>query len=316
MYAILFLICLTYAKDNKFKEWVSKNNKKYNAAEYLYRKQIFELNSKFVEKFNAYASFKLSTDGPYADLSNKEYQSLLGTRVLLKVDEPTEKEDLTIADSIDWREKGQVTPIKDQAQCGSCYSFSSLASIESQYLIDNNLKYSNYPDLSEQQVVDCSTKNNGCNGGSLVYVMDYVKKNGLMEEKDYPYIAKNGTCKYDTTKAEITIDKYQTVKQRSEEDLMEALNSHVVAAAIDASHVSFQLYSSGIYDEPKCKSLILDHGIAVVGYGSENGQDYYIVKNSWGTTWGESGYIRMSRNKNNQCGIASGAVYPIGAHKM
>jgi len=222
-----------------------------------------------------------------------------------------------IPDAVDWRAEKKVTSIKDQAQCGSCYSFSSVASIESNYLIAGNTKYTvDNLDLSEQQIVDCSTKNNGCNGGSLLYVMQYVKKDGLMMEKDYPYTATNGTCKYDASKTVITLDGQTTIQQRSEEDLTNALASNVVAVAIDASHASFQLYKSGIYDEPKCKQLILDHGVTAVGYGSENGVDYYIVKNSWGTSWGEQGYIRMSRNKNNQCGIASGALYPTGVHDI
>jgi histolysain len=315
MFVILF-ISIVYA--THFDEWVKQHNKHYTPTESIKRRAIFEMNGKFVKKFNKHHSFKLSLDGPFAAMTNEEYNKLLGKFDVNSQNIHVEHQHIkSIPDSVDWRAQGKVTSIKDQAQCGSCYAFSSIASIESNYLIAGNTKFTvNNLDLSEQQVVDCSTKNNGCNGGSLLYVMQYVKKEGLMQEKDYSYTGTVGTCKYDETKVVIANSGETTIQQRSEKDLTEALASNVVAVAIDASHASFQLYKSGIYDEPKCKELILDHGVTAVGYGSENGQDYYIVKNSWGTSWGEDGYIRMSRNKNNQCGIASGAVYPTGVHDM
>jgi histolysain len=297
--------------------WVKQHNKKYSPAEMIRRKAIFNMNKRLVEGMNKMYKFKVSTDGPFAAMSNTEYRKLLGRFEVSAQLQSSQRTLKSIPEAVDWRAEGKVTSIKDQAQCGSCYAFSSVASIESNYLIAGNTKYTvNTLDLSEQQIVDCSTKNNGCSGGSLLYVMQYVKKDGLMLEKDYPYVEVNGTCKYDESKTVVSINGETQIKSRDEEDLTKALASNVVAVAIDASHASFQLYKSGIYDEPKCKQLILDHGVTAVGYGTENGVDYYIVKNSWGTGWGEQGYIRMSRNKNNQCGIASGALYPTGVHDI
>jgi len=313
MFAIL-LIAAVYAAD--FNTWMKQYNKKFSPIETIRRRAVFNMNQKMVENFNKAHKFQLSMDGPFAAMTNAEYRKLLGKFEVSKQQEATQTIK-SIPDAVDWRAEGKVTPIRDQAQCGSCYAFSSVASIESNYLIAGKTKFTvNTLDLSEQQIVDCSTKNNGCSGGSLLYVMQYVKKDGLMLEKDYPYVEANGTCKYDKSKTVISINGHTQIKSRDEEDLTKALASNVVAVAIDASHASFQLYKSGIYDEPKCKQLILDHGVTAVGYGTENGVDYYIVKNSWGTGWGEQGYIRMSRNKNNQCGIASGALYPTGVHDI
>merc|ERR1712243_187406 len=156
--------------------------------------------------------------------------------------------------SVDWRQSGYVTPVKDQKQCGSCWAFSAVGALEGQ----NFRKTGHLVSLSEQNLVDCSKDNSGCNGGLMDYAFEYVKSNG----------------------------------------------------AIDASRFSFQMYSSGVYNEPRCSSRSLDHGVLAVGYGSDASGDYWIVKNSWGKAWGESGYIRMSRNKSNQCGVATEASYP------
>jgi len=138
----------------------------------------------------------------------------------------------------------------------------------------------------------------------------YIKSYGSTTEASYPYTAVEGQCKAFTPKVKIT--GYAQVKPAGSEDaLTQAIEEGPVAVCIDASHVSFQLYNGGVYDEPKCTQQI-SHGVIAVGFGSENGQDYYIVKNSWGTSWGEQGYIKMSRNKNNQCAIASVAFYPKG----
>merc|ERR1712035_215593 len=170
--------------------------------------------------------------------------------------------------SVDWRQSGYVTPVKDQKQCGSCWAFSAVGALEGQ----NFRKTGQLVSLSEQNLVDCSKDNSGCNGGLMDYAFEYVKSNGGIDtESSYPYTARDGVCKYN--------------------------------AANKGD-------SSGVYNEPRCSSRSLDHGVLAVGYGSDASGDYWIVKNSWGKAWGESGYIRMSRNKSNQCGVATEASYP------
>ena len=208
--------------------------------------------------------------------------------------------------TVDWRQKGVVTPIKNQEQCGGCWSFSATGSIEGQHA----LKTGNLVSLSEQNLIDCSVPegNEGCQGGLMDDAFQYVIQNsGVDTESSYPYTATGpNACKYQASNCGSTIDSYQNVTTGSEADLQTAVATiGPVSVAIDASQASFQSYSGGVYYAPGCSPSALDHGVLVVGYGTQNGEDYWLVKNSWGTDWGLSGYIMMSRNRNNNCGIAS-----------
>ncbi|EKE39043.1 hypothetical protein ENUP19_0180G0011 [Entamoeba nuttalli] len=308
MFNILLLVVAASAID--FKSWAAKNNKHFTAVEALRRRAIFNMNAKFVAKFNKEHSFELTVEGPFAAMTNQEYNNLLKAQET-EVAADSVYDNTIIGDSSkDWRAEGKVTPVRDQGGCGSCYSFSSLAVLESRLLIAGSKYNQNNLDLSEQQIVDCSTANNGCNGGSLAATYLYVKNNGVTDEASYPYTATKGTCKAFTPKVKTTGLTHVTP---TEEALTSALGEGPVAVCIDAGKASFQLYKSGVYDEPKCSKTV-NHGVAAVGYGTQNGQDYYIVKNSWGSSWGDKGYILMSRNKNNQCAIASVAYFPTGAH--
>ncbi|GIZ03445.1 cathepsin L [Caerostris extrusa] len=155
--------------------------------------------------------------------------------------------------------------------------------------------------------------NQGCEGGWMDQGFDYIKKNkGIDTEESYPYTAQDGTCHFKKADVGATVTGYVDIPTGDEEALKQAVATiGPISVAIDAAHESFQTYQDGIYVEPECTTDQLDHAVLAVGYGTEDGSDYWLVKNSWGTTWGIKGYIKMARNKNNQCGIATKASYPL-----
>ncbi|XP_060735500.1 digestive cysteine proteinase 2-like [Tachysurus vachellii] len=142
--------------------------------------------------------------------------------------------------------------------------------------------------LSKQQLLDCSTENRGCLGGLMNLAFDYVKENGISTEESYPYEAKKGSCRYNPYTVEATCDGYININSGDEYALKEAVATiGPISVAIDARHTSFNNYKSGIYIEPNCSSTTLNHAVLVVGYGTENGKDYWLVKNSWGLNFGD-----------------------------
>lgn len=225
----------------------------------------------------------------------------------------------SVPDSVNWVEKGAVTPVKNQGQCGSCWSFSTTGALEGAYFTT----YGQLPSFSEQQLVDCDNRQNGgkdmgCNGGLMDNAFKWIEKNGgLCTEDEYPYFSgdtkKPGSCKTSCAVVDDSkITSFVDVKT-SDNDMMTALSQQPVSIAIQADQKDFQLYKSGVFTGD-CGTQ-LDHGVLAVGYGSLNGQDYYLVKNSWGTTWGDNGYIMLGRgtefNKGNgQCGMLMQPSYP------
>ncbi|XP_064596552.1 procathepsin L-like [Liolophura sinensis] len=218
---------------------------------------------------------------------------------------------LKLPTSVDWRTQGYVTPVQDQGECGSCWAFSATGSLEGQHF----KKTGNLVPLSVQNLVDCSRAdgNLGCRGGNMDSAFKYIKLNsGLDTEASYPYQGKDGQCHFNSSNVGATDTGFSDIKSGSESDLQAAVASvGPVSVSIDAAHLSIHLYQSGVYYESRCNSSNLNHAVLVVGYGSENGSDYWLVKNSWGTQWGQQGYIKMSRNRDNNCGIATQASYPL-----
>ena len=227
----------------------------------------------------------------------------------------------SVPDAVNWVELGGVTPVKDQGQCGSCWSFSTTGALEGAYFAKNH----DLKSFSEQQLVSCDNRKNtgtdmGCNGGLMDSAFTWIENNkGLCSESDYPYTSgttkQNGNCESScgvVTGSDIT--DFFDVSPSSDAAMMEALSQQPVSIAIEADQKDFQLYKSGVFTG-SCGTN-LDHGVLAVGYGSENGQDYYLVKNSWNTVWGDAGYIKLGRGDefnggDGQCGMLMQASYPV-----
>ncbi|KAK3598002.1 hypothetical protein CHS0354_042356 [Potamilus streckersoni] len=297
-------------------------NKIYANEEELLRRIIWERNLKHVQQHNIEADRGVHTFwlgmNEYADMTPEEFvRAMNGYRVNAtktfqcgKFMAPSHVELSDLPTTIDWRTEGYVTGVKNQGQCGSCWAFSTTGSLEGQHFKKNGKLVS----LSEQNLVDCSQKegNDGCQGGLMDQAFEYIIHNkGIDTEESYPYRAKNGACKFKKANIGATEVSCMDIEHGNETDLQLAVATvGPISVGIDASHVSFQLYKTGVYTESACSSVNLDHGVLVVGYGTESCQNYWLVKNSWGTSWGMQGYIMMAKDYNNMCGIATQASFP------
>jgi len=312
-------------EDLEFHAWKLKFGKIYGSpAEEARHKETWLSNRRLVLVHNIMAdqgikSFRLGMTF-FADMENQEYRRLISRGCLGSFNSSAPRRgsaylpltgvtDLPTA--VDWRDKGYVTDVKDQKACGSCWAFSTTGSLEGQTF----RKTGKLVSLSEQQLVDCSGDfgNMGCGGGLMDQAFEYIKANkGLDTEDSYPYEAEDKDCRFKPDTIGATCTGYVDIPSGSEDALQDAVATiGPVSVAIDAGHSSFQMYESGVYDEPECSSSELDHGVLAVGYATDSGKDYWLVKNSWGASWGDKGYIKMSRNKHNQCGIATASSYPL-----
>jgi cathepsin L len=288
-----------------------KYHKSYGHDEFQYRYSVFKKNLDFITQHAQTQHTYTVKMNKFGDLTNLEFSKIfLGFRgpSYSPKFEPTVPG--AYPDSLDWNAKGYVTPIKNQGQCGSCWSFSTTGSMEGCHMKTTGQLVS----LSEQNLMDCSTPqgNQGCNGGLMTAAFAYIMTNGGIDtEASYPYTAMDGTCQFSTANIGSLLSIYENVTSGSEADLQAKVNVGPTSVAMDASQDSFQFYSSGIYSDPACSSVNLDHGVLATGWGVDNtGADYWIVKNSWGTDWGLDGFFWMARNDNNMCGIATMASLP------
>jgi len=299
--------------DYEFLKFVSKYAKRYaTTEEFEARKEHFINFWNAVKEINSNPA-RTHTAGinHLSDLTPGEWDRMMG---LKGIDEPSHEgvplheTVLTYPTAVDWRDGGYVSEVKNQGSCGSCWAFSSTGALESAARIFNTAD----PLLSEQQLVDCSSSygNHGCNGGWYYYAYNYLKAGQLLEtEGDYPYAGVNQTCSDDSLGV-MSDTGYVTVGQNNDA-MKSAIAQQPCNVAVAAGNYHFQSYTGGILSASGCPTRI-DHAILAVGYGSENGLEYWIVKNSWGATWGENGYVRMeiADTRKGTCGINQNVAYP------
>ena len=302
---------------NAFKD---EHGKVYSGlAEEIYRFTIYQENVAYITKHNYLAnlghhSYYLKMNH-LGDLLHTEYIAMNRFHMDERENKTLESAATFIAPEgyvtpteVDWRTKGAVTGVKDQGQCGGCWAFSATGSLEGQHF----RKTGELVSLSEQQLIDCTNNYDkfgemGCNGGDMVNAFKYIHDNhGLDTESSYPYHAKDEICKFKQSTVGAT-DKGTVVIPENEKSLTSAVAAQgPISVGIDANHRSFQFYHHGIYHEPGCIEPNLCHGMLVVGYG----RDYWLVKNSFGTKWGDNGYIKIARGEDD-CGITLTASYPL-----
>ncbi|CAJ0594931.1 unnamed protein product [Cylicocyclus nassatus] len=302
------------------------DGKSYEESEESVRLEAFARNLKHIESHNreykqGRKSFELGLNH-LADFTDAHYRRLNGFRRPRELGYyqwdnsskwlPPYNVELPV--SLDWRREGLVTEVKNQEDCGSCWAFSATGALEGQHARLTRKLVS----LSEQNILDCSFAfgTHGCNGGFMDLAFEYIKENhGVDTEQSYPYVADITKCHFSTRNIGANVTGFVDLPTGDEKQLQIAVATQgPISVAIDARELGFQFYKKGVYIDDQCTSSVdeLNHAVLLVGYGTDPKQgDYWLVKNSWGTDWGEEGYIRMARNRHNQCGIASLASFPL-----
>jgi len=309
-----------------FESWTQHFSKSYkNEEEKLHRFQVWLHNLDRISKHNSDTSqsFKMKLN-QFGDLTLEEFEIYVEKglkknntpkRRLRSTTTTTTTTTLAPAASVDWTAAGKVTPVKNQGQCGGCWSFSATGATECNVAIKTGVLTS----LSEQQLLDCCTSeygnyySSGCDGGAMDDAFSYIVNNkGLCSEAEYPFLGYDSTCKTCATKYD-PLTSYYDVTIDNEIALESAVTSGCVSVGIEADSSSFQFYSSGIFSSA-CGTAI-DHGVLLVGYGVSGTTQYWKIKNSWGTDWGEAGYILFCKtcavnNGEGQCGLYLQASRP------
>lgn len=298
--------------DQHWEMWKAKYEKNYmNTEEEVYRRTVWEKNLLKINTHNLEASLGRHTYtlamNRMGDLTKEEarqiYLNLKIPKDLKRTSVPLKARAADLPDSMDWKQKGWVTPVKDQGMCGSCWAF-SVAGVMEGHLYNTSGQLVN---LSEQQLVDCAGEygNLGCRGGYMDKAFQYVIAYGLEDEDHYPYEAKDDVCRYNPAYRRATCSEFRYVEKNEAELKAAVATVGPISVGVFAEPLMF--YSSGIFSSDDCSGPV-DHAVLAVGYGQDGG-DFWLVKNSWGVAWGEAGYFRLARNQGNMCSIASFATY-------
>ena len=301
-------------QDMEFLKYVSKYGKSYGTKEeFEFRADQFKENlAKIMEENSKNDNTFTLAVNKFADMTRDEYKQLLSYKPV-RGGRQAEVQDFAAVDAIpseiDWRTRAAVNPVQDQRQCGSCWAFSAVGALESRFQI----KTGPLVKLSEQQLVDCDNAdgNMGCNGGDMYLAFKYIAANGIETEQNYPYKGVDQNCAYDKSKAQVKNIGQAYVAPNNAEALKTAIADGPVSVAIEADTFVFQFYSGGILNSKACGTN-LDHGVVAVGYVATDANPYYIVRNSWGASWGVKGYINIAiKDGQGICGIQMEPVIPI-----
>jgi len=298
----------------EFNQFMQKYNKVYTSDEFSTRFENYKATIERIAILNAQggATFGINK---FSDMTPEEFKSkvLMPTTSVTFADEPITPFTLNRAlpTSVDWRDKGVVTPVKDQGQCGSCWAFSASEAIESAWILKGHATQSSI-NLSPQQIVDCDTQGAaGCNGGTTESAYNYILGAGGQEGiANYPYTAKNGACKFDAAKVVSKISAYTETGGDENKLQTNLVNLGPLSICVDAAH--WQNYVSGVMTPSQCCPFImcqLDHCVQLVGYNATTSPGYWIVRNSWNTDWGINGYIHLQMGS-NVCGISKDSTWP------
>ncbi|XP_059494519.1 procathepsin L-like [Stegostoma tigrinum] len=313
---LVSILAVASTLDEGWKNWKSQHEKQYTEDEETYRRMVWENNMRYIEQHNLEYSMGKHTFtvgmNQFGDLTNEEFNELVSGMVQIDADnltapEVNERDEINEGEAVDWRKKGLVTPVKNQQQCRASWAFSALGAAEGQWA----KAYGRLVSLSEQSLIDCDKGNGGCRGGLLARAFRYlIRRRGINSAEAYPYTGQVGFCRHHRTKIVARIIDYRRVRE-GEINLAKAVRDvGPISVVIYSGLKTFQFYEQGVYYDQDCKHPA-NHAVLTVGFGTENGMNYWLVKNSWGTSWGEKGYIRMSKDKGNNCGIASYMFYPI-----
>jgi cathepsin L len=312
-----FLSTPMTAAEKEFISFVTEHRRTYGTKEeYEYRLSLFVQVYEDILAHDAEATGYTKGINQFSDFSAYEWKQMQGYKPAQATSDDDMRSTMIFSEvglpaSVDWRTSA-VTGVKNQGSCGSCWAFSTTGSLEGLSFIASGSK--TLTSYSEQQLVDCSTSygNMGCNGGLMDNAFAYAETHEMETEATYPYKGLDGTCAYDASKGSFENTSFTDVATQDPAQLLLAVAAQPVSVAIQANRMVFQSYTSGIITSTNCGTN-LDHGVLVVGYGTEGTQDYWIVKNSWGPSWGEAGYVRLGRSTAagpGICGLQLEPSYP------